>query len=246
MADADFIKNLPNYFRRRFPAGGHGIIEKRIRAGFDLVFDALDRLRGLQRLGPWEDKVYYDLRPIEVHRQQGVGAPDVEALTENFYAPAFDQTTPERQTFVFHISHRFALGTTPTFHIHTTHNIASPTGAGVRWNTTWYYAKGYGAGAFATTGTVVSGTQNPGAQFVHEIYGEDPDGLADVFVCPSGIVPLIEPDGLIVVVLERDATHVDDDWDHDFFVITADLHVQHERDGTTERNRPFTSGGFTP
>lgn len=197
-----------------------------------------------QRTGPWADQVYEDLRPVENHRATGAGAPDRAQVTEFFYAWAFSHTATERLTYVFHLPHNLSKGSRPTFHLHTTHNIASPTGTRVRWKTTWYYAKGYDVGSFQAVGTAISATQTVSARFVHNVFGEDPTGVADDFPCPLPFVVDLEPDGLVIVVVERDVLHGDDDFEHDMFVITADLHILVERDGTLERNRPFTSAGF--
>lgn len=202
------------------------------------AIDGLLLFDSLERLGPWGTTVFEDLRPIEVHRDQGVGAPDSAILTENFYVSAFDDGTAESLTFVFHLPHGLKKGARPVFHVHTAHNIASPTGTGVRWKTTWYYARGYGIDSFAATGTVVAATQTPGAMLLHEIFGEDD------LPCPLAFVDDLEPDGLVIVVLTRDVTHGDDDFAHDFGVVTGDLHIELERHGTTERNRPFTSAGY--
>jgi hypothetical protein len=203
----------------------------------DEVDDLLD-FESKERTGPWDETVFEDLRPIEVHRVQGVGAPDSEALTEAFYSWAFGSVSEESLSYVFHIPHDYKKGSRPVFHLHSTHNTASPTGDQVRWKTTWYYARGYSVDSFAQTGTVVSATQTPSAQFVHDIFGED------LLPCPLAFVNTLEPDGLVVVVLTREVGHIDDDFAQDIFVLTADLHYEVERHGTTERNRPFTSAGY--
>ena len=92
--------------------------------------------------------------------------------------------------------------------------------------------------AFQTTGTVEEATQTPSAQFIHDIFGEDS------LPCPDAFVSTLEPDGLVIVEITRDTGHIDDDFAHDLFVLTADLHIELERHGTTERNRPFTSAGY--
>ena len=61
---------------------------------------------------------------------------------------------------------------------------------------------------------------------------------------PAGIVAILEPDTVLLCRVYRNPGDVADTFIGDAFLAHIGLHYQQGQLGTTERNRPFTSGGF--
>lgn len=166
--------------------------------------------------------------------RNGNSAPDMVNLRNGLYLPAFDgSTTMEQAFFAVHILHDFKAGTYPTFHVHWTHNNASPSG-NVKWNVEYSYAHGYGAGTYGAS-TTLSVVQAAGAQYTHHITDDD----------EMSVVADMEPDGQLICRIYRDPTDVQDTFGTDAFLIGVDLHYAVGQFATYERNRPFTSAGFS-
>lgn len=160
-------------------------------------------------------------------------APDWAVLRGNCSAYAFDgNAISEQAWFDVHILHGIKAGTFPTFHVHWSHKEAAPTG-NVKWNLSYSYAKGYGAGTFASD-VVLSTTQAAGAQYGHFITPDDD--------MPTATAP--EPDSKLICRIWRDPGDVADTFAADAYLLGVDLHYQRGQLGTIERNRPFTSAGF--
>lgn len=190
-----------------------------------------------QLTGPWDTPVFFDLEPDGLIVDSGPGAPDVEVFIGEVLLEAYSPSAVEHKTFNFHVPHTIKKGSVPTLHLHCAHNIASPTGTGVRWKTTWHAARGYGVDAFSA-GVVGEATFTVEGQYTHSIFGDD------VLPMPAALAANIEPDMFIFVHVERDFSHAEDDFAHDIFMWRADLHCEAEREGTAERNRPWTSAGY--
>lgn len=164
----------------------------------------------------------------------GSSAPGLTELRNGLFLYAFDGgVTTEQAFFTAHLLHDIRAGSTPTFHVHWTHNTASPSGA-VKWQIQYSFARGYGIDTFGAPTTVTS-TQSAGAQYIHHITSDD-----DMPITLTNM----EPDMLLIGRIFRDPTDSADTFANDAFLIQVDLHYEKGQIGTTERNRPFRSGGF--
>lgn len=167
-----------------------------------------------------------------------VNAPDIEILRDSVRLYAFAGTGPntEQGFFTLHILHDIKAGTTPTLHIHWTHKIAAPSG-NVKWQLEITAARGYGAGTFPAT-TVISSTQAAGAQYTHMITPDTDMPL------PAALAAVLEPDMVLICRVFRNPADAADTFANDAFLLQIDMHYVQGQEGTTERNRPFTSAGF--
>lgn len=143
--------------------------------------------------------------------------------------------TADEAWFSIHIPHNIAQGEDITFHVHWSHIIASPTG-NVVWQLEYTMARGYEKDTYPAT-TTLSSTQVAGAQYAHHITNDD-----DMTISFSS--DNIEPDAVILCRIFRDPAHASDTFANDAYLINVDVHYKVEQIATTERNRPFTSGGF--
>lgn len=167
----------------------------------------------------------------------GNSAPTFREFTNRIYLYSFDNGAQIQEGhFTYHIQHDIKPNTDATIHIHWAHNNANPSG-NIKWNVEYSVAKGYEFGDFSTT-NVGSTIQAAGAQYAHHITNDD-----DIII--SGENGELEPDTIIVGRIWRDATDEGDTFEDDAFLLHLDLHYVKSRTGTTERNRPFTSGGFS-
>ena len=191
-----------------------------------------------ERTGPWDTSTWFEIIGQKSERPMGPGSPDREILFGDLYAEAFDDNIAETQGYRFHIRHHNLKDGPVSLHLHTTHKILAPTGTRVRWKTTWWAAKK--GQAFVAAGTVVSATQTQLAQHVHDLWGDT--AILDM---PSALRASVEPDMLVMVTIQRDVSHGDDDFAHDIFLLEADLHCRRGQSGTTEIGAPFTSAGYS-
>lgn len=168
---------------------------------------------------------------------KGSNAPDLETFIGNIQMNAFAGTGPntEQGYFTTHILHDIKPDTTISFHVHWAHNISSGSYTSgtnsVKWQIECTFAKGYGVQAFFTP-TTTSSTQVALGQYCHHITDDDDMPL----LLPSDDYT-IEPDTVVLTRIFRDPT--EDDFEHDAFLIQADIHYQVGQMGTKERNRPY-------
>jgi hypothetical protein len=168
---------------------------------------------------------------------KGSSAPTLKTFRDGIELNAFAGSGPtEEGFFAVHILHDIEAGSTPTFHVHWGHNTGAPTGD-VKWQIEVTAAAGYEAGTFPATATL-STTQTAGAQHAHHITDDDDMPL------PAALVASLEPDMVILGRVFRDSSDAADTFTNDAFCFYIDLHFLFGQSGTTERNRPFTSGGF--
>lgn len=167
---------------------------------------------------------------------KGADAPDLAELRDGIFLNAFAGTaaTVEQAFFSVHILHDIKFNTTPTFHIHWTHNQGAPSGD-VKWQIDCTISKGYSAGTYGSAVTTTT-TQTAAAQYTHHITDDDdmPISITDV-----------EPDSVILARIYRDPADAADTFSADAFLVNVDLHYVKSQIGTIERNRPFTSGGWS-
>lgn len=166
----------------------------------------------------------------------GPSTPSLTTFRDNIKLNAFTGTGTQINEgfFSIHLLHDLKAGSDMSFHIHWTHNNAAPSG-NVKWYIDWAIARGYEAGTFPAA-DIVSSVQTAGAQYAHHI---TPD--SDIVL--TNTVEM-EPDAILIGRIYRDPADVADTFEDDAFLMHIDLHYEMTRDGTTEKNRPFTSGGF--
>ena len=176
--------------------------------------------------------VFDDYLTDGLNLAKGAAAPDLAEFRDGLFLNAFAGTggVTEQAYFSHHILHGMKPGSTPTFHIHWAHNQAGPSG-NVKWQLDYSIAKGYGAGSYAAP-TTLTATQTALAQYVHNITDDDDMPLASITE--------IEPDTVLIGRIYRDPTDGADTFEADAFLIQIDMHVQIDKIGTLERNRPFT------
>lgn len=127
----------------------------------------------------------------------------------------------------WHIQHDYAIGTDVYMHVHW---LADGTNVNtVRWEFTYYHAKGHGQAAFALggAGTTVTATQASAGQYFHMI-------AETAAVTVSGL----EPDSVILSRIRRITNGGTDNTDG-IFGFQADLHYQAARVGTKNRTPDF-------
>lgn len=128
----------------------------------------------------------------------------------------------------FHIPHDYAIGTNVYFHIHW---LADGTDVNtVRWQVSYFYARGYGVDAFplGLAATVVTVTQAPtGTQYAHMI-----SETAAI------TIPNLEPDGYLFTELKR-ITNGGTDNANNIFAWNLDVHYQSIEESTGNRNGPW-------
>lgn len=166
----------------------------------------------------------------------GNSSPTFKSLQNGIYGFAF-VNSPQIQEgfFSIHTLHDMKPNTNMTFHIHWTHNTSVPSG-NMKWNIEYSLAKGYGQGTFSTTQTL-STIQTAGAQYTHHITNDD-----DMTIVSTG--GEVEPDSILLCRIYRNSSDAQDTFNGDAFLLNMDIHYVRSRTGTTERNAPFTSGGF--
>lgn len=167
----------------------------------------------------------------------GASSPTLTAFRGNIYSLAYTGSgaSVNETHFAVHILHDIKAGTNITFHVHWSHIVAAPSG-NVKWSLEYTIAKGYGTTAFAAPTTLTT-TQTAGAQYVHHITNDD-----DMTITTS---TNLEPDAIIICRLYRDPADAADTFANDAYVFSVDAHYQVGQAGTTERNRSFTSMGFS-
>jgi len=191
----------------------------------------------LKRLFTFDD-VYddYQVNINTIGGGSGNSAPTVELFRDGIYLHEFPNAPQVTEGyFMIHLMHDMKPNSDMYFHLHWSHNHVAPTG-NLKWNIDFTYAKGYeqeGFGAPVTLSTIHA----VNAQYSHHITDDD-----DMIVSASTYN--LEPDGILLGRVWRDSTDAEDTTNVDAFLMQVDLHYVKSRTGTTERNPPFTSGGF--
>ncbi|MCP4437116.1 MAG: hypothetical protein GY913_21795 [Proteobacteria bacterium] len=212
---------------------GGRILDPLIRKGLEAWLSG----RPIGGIGPLEEALYSDYLVGGLSIGKGSSAPTLKTFRNGIEMNAFAGTGPtEEGFFAIHVMHDIKAGTTPTFHVHWSHIVASPSGD-VKWQVELTAAQGYESEAFPATSTL-SSTHTAGTQYAHHITDDDDMAM------PAGLASSIEPDMFILGRIFRDSSDAADTFANDAFLIGIDMHYQKGQIGTTERNRPFTSGSF--
>lgn len=130
--------------------------------------------------------------------------------------------------YSFHIPHDYAIGTQVYFH---THWLVDSTSTNtVKWQVTYYYARGYGVDAFSLNGggTVITIEQAPtGTAYAHMVSESAAITIAN-----------LEPDGYLLAELKR-ITNGGTDNTNNLFAWNLDIHYQSIEESTANRNGPW-------
>ncbi len=166
----------------------------------------------------------------------GASAPTLKTFRDGIQQAAFSGSGPlEEGFFEIHMLHGLRAASPVSFHIHWAHIIGAPTGD-VKWNIECSFARGYEAGTFPSS-TTLSTVQTAGAQYAHHITDDD-----DMVIGPS---VELEPDSVIIGRVYRDSSDAEDTFANDAFLLHVDIHYQRTSIGTLERNRVFSSTGYS-
>jgi hypothetical protein len=128
----------------------------------------------------------------------------------------------------WHIPHKYALNTDVYFHMHWLSAGVDVTRA-VKWQFTYYHAKGHNQAAFALggAGTVISAQEVSGGQYRHMITETTAITIAG-----------LEPDSVVLCEIKRITNGGTDNTD-DIFGFQADIHHQCDALGTKNRAPDF-------
>lgn len=144
-----------------------------------------------------------------------------------FYAYQF--AVGKKVQIIFHINHDYDPGGAIHLHAHWLSGGTDVTNT-VKWQFTYSVMKGHNqtGGDLDTTGTVVSVEAASGGQYRHMISE----------TAASITLTNVEPDSLIVVVIERVTNAATENTD-DIFLLTADCHYQASRFATPQKSPDF-------
>lgn len=184
---------------------------------------------------PFSQHLFNDYLFHGVNLAKGASAPDLATLRTGIMLNAFAGTGAivEQGFFEIHVQHDFKQGTTPSFHVHWTHNQAVPSGD-VKWQIDYSVARGYSKDTIPAV-TSLSSTQTARDQYGHQITDDD-----DMLIS----VGTLEPDAVILGRIYRNPADPADTFEADASLLFIDVHYEVGQLYSTERNRPFTSGGF--
>lgn len=154
----------------------------------------------------------------------------------------FSQVSMNELWFNYHIQHDYKPGSDLYVHVHWSQNVVDTGGtAGAPGQAKWYmdvtYAKGHNQAAFiAPITTSVVGTAS-GTQYQHML-----NEVQLTAASPSGSQissSIIEPDGVIIVRLYRDAADAADTLNQGPFLHFCDMHYQTDRVNTKNKAPNF-------
>lgn len=168
-------------------------------------------------------------------------APTINNFRNGLYFYAFAPSATNEVYVSFHLNHDYAAtGGDVGYegmvypHVHWSTNTTS-TGV-IRWGIEWTAARrddSTGTTTFGATSTIyIEHTVTAGDQYRHQV-NESATGSG----IPNG--GILEPDALILCRYFRDATHPNDTYPDDVYLLTVDLHYPCERQQTPLRVPPF-------
>lgn len=176
-------------------------------------------------------RVWKDLTsPLQTAKATGGTLPAWEPIGNSpFYAYGFRHNQVNEVLVSFHLGHDYALGTDLYPHIHWT---AGDTGSGVvRWVLELAYAKGHQQAAFNLNNLVQVIIEQSVDGTLHKHYVAE--GLCSNFTAD------LEPDGMILMRVYRDANHPNDTYASSAYALQADIHYQADMIGTANKAPNF-------
>jgi hypothetical protein len=163
-------------------------------------------------------------------RGSGANNPAWTSFRAGLFAYEFSASQMKEVWLTFHIPHDYVPGSPLHLHVHWVDANGNPPDAGVvRWGFEYSYADGHNTAAFPTTATVYV-EQAPNMNRWQHMIAET-DALA--------ITPTV--DGLLMVRIFRDATHINDTNVDAVHLLTADVHYMSSNLGTVDKVPPFYS-----
>lgn len=170
-----------------------------------------------------------DITGTPTIRGTGANDPTWSAFRSGISAYSFSATAMKELWFSFHIDHDYAPGTPLYPHVHWS-TAGTNTGV-VRWGFEYTWAKGHGQAAFPVTTTVYVNQAATGTAYTHMVAE-----VSDLDAIPA---TLIEPDGLLLVRVFRDAANVADTCTDAALLLTSDIHYRCDRYNTPNKAPNF-------
>lgn len=164
-------------------------------------------------------------------RSIGAADPTFSVFQGGIRAFEFSATVLKEVYLIYHVPHDYVLGTDVYFHVHWANAAAVPNTGDVIWGFEYSYAKGYDQEAFPASTTVTVTQACPATQYQHNI-------AETTAVTIAGM----EPDGVIMCRVYRDAAAAGDTCTDSAFLLMADVHYQSTNIATKGRNA--TGSGF--
>jgi hypothetical protein len=207
--------------------------------GSALTYSELDG--NFQDLDARTDYGWSDLVQQVIVQTGAPNAPTIQNFRNGLYFYAFAPATNNEVYVCFHLNHDYAPTGGDTGyegmvypHVHWATNTTS-TGV-VRWGVEWTAARrddSTGTTVFGATNTLyIEHTVGPGEQYQHQV-NESATGSG----IPHG--GILETDALILCRYFRDATHPNDTFPDDVFLLTVDLHYPAFQSQSPLRVPPF-------
>lgn len=175
----------------------------------------------------WED---YTTDIIIRTDQVAINKPAWTLFRNNIYGFAFDPTTLKEFFANVHVKHDYALGTSIFPHVHWSTGNSTEV-AVVRWGFEWTYAQGHGQAAYGDTTTVYVDTTTNGVAYTHYV--------SEVSLADAIDVGTLEPDGIILFRVFRDAANANDTFTSNVWAWTFDAHYQKNRFATLNKAPNF-------
>jgi len=202
--------------------------------------------RGLKETAATTLSLLNVLGNINFYTSQNGGWRD---MVGQIYTPGTDISDPTRQSIggsafrayafalgrsvdiVYHFQHDYALNSPVFLHAHWLTDGTETNE--VTWSYTWTYAKGFNQQNYDLTGTTVFTTEAPPGSAFRHMTSEIPGPLD-----PTNF----EPDGILLLSLQRTNNPVNPDNGDTVYLLTADCHYQANTIATLHRQPNFYSG----
>lgn len=158
----------------------------------------------------------------------GVNDPVFSVFSGNLRAFEFSAAAMKEVYVNYHIPHDYVPGTDLYFHTHWANAAAIPNTGNVIWGFEYSYARGHQQQAFAAPTTVTVTQACDATRYWHHI--------AETTIVT---IPNIEPDGLIMMRVYRDAAAVGDTLTDTAFLLMTDVHYQSTNIATKQKSPNF-------
>lgn len=172
----------------------------------------------------------------EFYTRGGPASPGVSVFRNGIYLYEFTNSDTLEAFSNFHIPHAYKPGTMMYPHVH--FSVTSNNSGVVRWGFEWTFARRHdstGQITFGNTATLYKDFTVP-ANSAYTHFVAEVDDLAGI---PG---TNIEVDGMVLMRIFREAAHVNDTFPDSVWAITADLHIEVDRQATPFRAPNFYTG----
>jgi hypothetical protein len=146
----------------------------------------------------------------------------------NFSAYQFSPNTMNQAWVAFHIPHDYVPGTAIHIHAHWSNAAATPNTGDEVWAFEYSYAKGHQQEAFPASNTVTATQASNATRYFHQIAETAELSIAG-----------LEPDGMLLVRVYRDAAAAGDTCTDPVFLHHCDVHYQSTNMATKQKEPNF-------